>query len=107
MARLELEQQRTLGSGVRTSRRIDFSTAMALMRDQALDPYTHPLELIFGPAAAVGADRSPVERFVFRVIDSKPGIEIEIELVPGQLAEDEWLEVRSATWVRDRARSWF
>lgn len=104
LMRLEAEQQQTLRSGVRASRRLDFSPAMAGMRDQGLDPHADALELIFGPVAALGADGARLERFVFRVAASEPGIEVEAELVPGQIAEEEWRTLTAPRWIRDRIR---
>ena len=104
LMRLEAEQRRTQRSGVRPSRRFDFSPAMAAMRDQGLDPHRTALELIFGPTPALGADESRVERFVFRVAASEPGIEVEAELLPGQLAEEEWRTLTAPRWIRDRIR---
>ncbi len=104
LIRLKAEQRRTQRSGVRPSRPFDFSPAMAAMRDQGLDPHATALKLIFGPAPALGADGARLERFVFRVVGSDPGIEVEAELVPGQFAEAEWRGLTASTWVRDRIR---
>ncbi len=104
LMRLEAEQRHTQQRGVRPSRRFDFTAAMAAMRDQDLDPHATALELIFGPAPALGADGTPLERFVFRVAASEPGIEVEAELLPGQIAEAEWRTLTAARWVRDRIR---
>ena len=104
LMRLEAEQQQTLRSRVRTSRRLDFSPAMAGMRDQGLNPHADALELIFGPVPALGADGSRLERFVFRVAASAPGIEVEAELLPGQIPEHEWRGFTAPRWVRDRIR---
>jgi hypothetical protein len=103
--RLEEEHRRTLSRGVRPSRRFDFSAAMAEMRDQGLDPHSHALELIFGPAPTLGADGTDLERFVFRVATSAPGIEVEVELLPGQIEEVEWRELTARGWLRDRMRT--
>ena len=77
---------------------------MAAMRDQGLDPHATALELIFGPTPALGADESRLERFVFRVAASEPGIEVEVEaeLLPGQIAEEEWRTLTAPRWIRDR-----
>ena len=103
-SRLEAEQRRTQRGCVRPSRRFDFTPAMAAMRDQGLDPHSTPLELVFGPAPALGADGSQLERFVLRAIGSNPGIEAEAELAPGQIAEAEWRTLTAATRVHDRIR---
>ena len=104
LIRLEAEQRRTQRRGVRPSRPFDFSPAMAAMRDQGLDPHATALELIVGPAPTLGADGARLERFVFRVAGSDPGIEAEAELVQGQIAEAEWRALTASTWVRDRIR---
>ena len=79
---------------------------MAAMRDQGLDPHATALAVIFGPAPALGADGTRLERFAFRVAASEPGIEAEAELLPGQIAESEWRTLTAARWVRDRIRIW-
>ncbi|MYE31577.1 MAG: hypothetical protein F4X80_02720 [Chloroflexi bacterium] len=104
LIRLEAEQRRTQRSGVRPWRPFDCSPAMAAMGDQGLDPHTTALELIFRPTPAPDSNGALLERFVFRVAGSDPGIEAEAELVPGQIAEAEWRVLTAPTWVRDRIR---
>ena len=104
LMRLEEEHQRALGAGVRPSRRFDFASAMAGMRDQGLDPHAQLLELILGLAPTLGADGTQLERFVFRVQTSDPGIEVEVELLPGQLGEAEWRTFIVHGWLQDRIR---
>ena len=102
VSRLQEERQRTLASGVRLGRHFDIEAVMAEMRDQGLDPYRAGVELIFGPSPTLSGDETRLERFVFRVAGSKPAIEIEIELLPGQLLEAEWQPLIAPGWVRDR-----
>ena len=102
VVRLQEERQRALASGARPGRGFDFAAAMAEMRDQGLDPHGHPTELIFGPASTLGGGEAELERFVFLAVGSRPPIEIEIELLPGQLEELEWRPLVAPGGVRDR-----
>ena len=100
--RLQTERQRTRASGARPGRNFDIEAVMAEMRDQGFDPYRDGLELVFGPSPTLSGDETRLERFVFRVPGSKPAIEIEVELLPGQLPEAEWQPLIASGWVRDR-----
>ena len=99
---LQAERQRARAAGARGGRAFDIEAAMAEMREQGFDPHRHGVELIFGPAPAAGADGARLERFVFRVAGSKPAIEVEVELPPGQIPEADWAPLTSPGWVRDR-----
>jgi hypothetical protein len=101
-ARLQEERQRVRAAGVRGGRAFDVEAAMAEMRDQGFDPHGQGLVLIFGPAPTLAAGDVRLERFVFRVEGSKPTIEIEVELLPGQIPESEWTPLIARGWVRDR-----
>ena len=105
VARLQEERERARAAGVRGGRAFDIEAAMAEMREQGFDPHRHGVELIFGPAPAVGADGARLERFVFRVAGSRPAIEVEVELPPGRIPEDDWAPLVSPGWVRDRIRT--
>lgn len=54
---------------------------------------------------ALGADGSRLERFVFRVVAGESGIEVEAELLSGQIAEPEWRALTGMTWVREGIRA--
>jgi hypothetical protein len=105
VARLQQECQRVQAVGKGTNRHFDIEAVMAEMRDQGLDPYKHEIELIFGPTPTLTADDQRLERFVFRVTASKPSIEIEVELFPGQLAEAEWQPLKATGWLHHRISS--
>ena len=103
--RLQRERQRASVAGVRGGRAFDIEGAMAEMREQGYDPHRQVVELVFGPAPVMSAYEERLDRFIFRIPGSKPGIEIEVELPPGQIAEAEWEPLIGPGWVRDRIRS--
>ena len=90
VARLQQERQRAHAAGMRGGRAFDIEAAMATMREQGYDPHRQLVELVFGPAPVQSAYDERLERFIFRIAGSKPMIEIEVELPPGQLREAEW-----------------
>lgn len=102
LARLETETARTVQGGARPSRRPEFAAVMAAMREQGRDPVTTALTLVLGPFMRPGDDGRPLERFIFRVEGGSPLIEIEVELLPGLIAEHEWRAVRASIWRRTR-----
>lgn len=103
--RLQRERQRATASGVRGGRGADIEAAMAEMREQGFDPHGQTVELVFGPAPVVSAYEERLDRFIFRIPASKPAIEIEVELPPGQIPEAEWTPLIASGWVRDRIRT--
>lgn len=104
VVRLQRERQRASAAGVRGGRAFDIEAAMAEMREQGYDPHRQVVELVFGPAPVQSAYDERLDRFIFRIAGSKPTIEIEVELPPGQIAEAEWTPLIAPGWVRDRIR---
>ena len=102
VARLQQERQRVGAAGARSARHFDLEAVMAEMRDQGLDPHHDGVELIFGPAPILSSDELRLERFIFRVAGSKPAIDLEVELLSGQLPEAEWQALIAPGWVRER-----
>lgn len=102
VARLQQERQRAGAAGARSARHFDLEAVMAEMRDQGLDPHRDGVELIFGPTPILGTDGLRLERFIFRVAGSKPTIDLEVELLRGQLPEAEWQPLIARGWVRER-----
>lgn len=105
IVRLQRERQRARAAGTRGGRAFDLEAAMAAMREQGFDPHREVVELVFGPSPVLSAYDERLDRFIFRVAGSKPAIEIEVELPPGQIAEAEWTPLIAAGWVRHRIRS--
>lgn len=105
VVRLQRERQRAITAGMRGGRAFDLEGAMAEMREQGFDPHRQVVELVFGPAPVQSAYDERLDRFIFRIGGSKPTIEIEVELPPGQIPEAEWTPLIASGWVRDRIRS--
>ena len=105
VARLQQERQRAHAAGMRGGRAFDIEAAMATMREQGYDPHRQLVELVFGPAPVQSAYDERLERFIFRIAGSKPTIDIEVELPPGQLPEAQWTPLIGPGWVRDRIRT--
>jgi len=94
---------RTIASGVEPDHVADFAQVMVEMRDQGLDPYSHPMTLVLRPyRSAVGRGGHTVKRFIFRIEGSDPIVEFGVDLLPGLLPEEQWTAARSATWRRTR-----